>query len=422
MSISCVFYLRMGRLEQLQAQIKDAHDLLNGLRAAPHEEELVAEIRCMLLYFQGIVANTAGNYADAARCGAEALELAEAIADAWSHAVAVYVQTNAEFAQGRYQEARRYAKQAYAIATKAGNRWFLAYIHNDLGNIARALGNYAEARQNYQDGYALRKEFDDPDGMAVALNYLAQIAVVQGQYSEAERLFWRAAAIYQEIGDRGGLAATLNGLGRVACERREYEAAQQHLHQALQITAEMQFVPLMLATLLSAAELLVRIGQVDRGIELATLVFNHSGSEHETKERAQSSLLRYQAEFGADPMASATPNYAVAPLEVRQTISLQAALQMLQDDFRISRAKQDAHPPWAKPTSIPIDQPLIEPLSTRELEVLHLMALGHSNREIARLLVVTVGTVKSHVHNICAKLDAQSRVHAVARARELQLL
>jgi ATP/maltotriose-dependent transcriptional regulator MalT len=184
----------------------------------------------------------------------------------------------------------------------------------------------------------------------------------------------------------------------------------------------MQFVPLMLATLLSAAELLVRIGQVDRGIELATLVFSHSGSERETKERAQSSLLRYQAEFGPDPMVSATPNHAAVPVEPGQTISLQGALQMLQDDFRISRATQDAHLLWAKPSSVPIDQPLIDPLSTRELEVLHLIALGHSNREIARLLVVTVGTVKSHVHNICAKLDARSRVHAVARARELQLL
>jgi LuxR family maltose regulon positive regulatory protein len=65
---------------------------------------------------------------------------------------------------------------------------------------------------------------------------------------------------------------------------------------------------------------------------------------------------------------------------------------------------------------------LVEPLTSRELEVLQLMAAGQSNREIARTLVVSVGTVKKHLSNIFGKLNATSRTQAVARARELQLL
>ena len=65
---------------------------------------------------------------------------------------------------------------------------------------------------------------------------------------------------------------------------------------------------------------------------------------------------------------------------------------------------------------------LVEPLSERELEVLRLLAQGLSNREIAQRLVVTVGTVKSHVHTIIDKLGVSSRTQAVARARELALL
>jgi LuxR family maltose regulon positive regulatory protein len=49
-------------------------------------------------------------------------------------------------------------------------------------------------------------------------------------------------------------------------------------------------------------------------------------------------------------------------------------------------------------------QPLVEPLSDRELEVLRLVADGLSNRQIAERLVITVGTVKSHIHNLCGKL------------------
>jgi LuxR family maltose regulon positive regulatory protein len=68
------------------------------------------------------------------------------------------------------------------------------------------------------------------------------------------------------------------------------------------------------------------------------------------------------------------------------------------------------------------DQPLIDPLSERELELLQLLADGLSNQEIADLLIIAVGTVKAHTVNIYRKLNVNSRMQAVARARELRLL
>ena len=65
---------------------------------------------------------------------------------------------------------------------------------------------------------------------------------------------------------------------------------------------------------------------------------------------------------------------------------------------------------------------LVEPLSERELEVLRLIADGHSNQAIADRLVVAVSTVKKHVNNIYGKLDVQSRTQALVRARDLNLL
>jgi LuxR family maltose regulon positive regulatory protein len=65
---------------------------------------------------------------------------------------------------------------------------------------------------------------------------------------------------------------------------------------------------------------------------------------------------------------------------------------------------------------------LIEPLTEREHEVLQLLALGLSNKEMAERMVVSEGTVKTHVHNLIGKLGAQSRTHVLARAIELDLL
>ncbi len=77
-----------------------------------------------------------------------------------------------------------------------------------------------------------------------------------------------------------------------------------------------------------------------------------------------------------------------------------------------SRGKSEQLPP----------QPLVEPLSPRELEILRLLAVGLSNREIGERLFLALDTVKGHNRRIYSKLQVQRRTEAVARARALDLL
>jgi LuxR family maltose regulon positive regulatory protein len=65
---------------------------------------------------------------------------------------------------------------------------------------------------------------------------------------------------------------------------------------------------------------------------------------------------------------------------------------------------------------------ILEPLSSRELEILRLIAQGLSNREIGERLFLALDTVKGHNRRIFAKLQVSSRTEAIARARELGLL
>ena len=61
-------------------------------------------------------------------------------------------------------------------------------------------------------------------------------------------------------------------------------------------------------------------------------------------------------------------------------------------------------------------------LSKRELEILNLLAQGHSNQEIAANLFVSLSTVKTHIQNVFEKLDVNRRTQAVEKAKRLNLI
>jgi len=84
--------------------------------------------------------------------------------------------------------------------------------------------------------------------------------------------------------------------------------------------------------------------------------------------------------------------------------------------LRAAFSDKELHP--ASPSS----QPLIEPLSSREIEVLNLIAEGLTNPEIASRLYLSLNTIKVHSRNIYGKLGATNRTQAAAKARELGIL
>jgi DNA-binding CsgD family transcriptional regulator len=61
-------------------------------------------------------------------------------------------------------------------------------------------------------------------------------------------------------------------------------------------------------------------------------------------------------------------------------------------------------------------------LSKRELQILGLLAQGHSNQEIAAKLFVSLSTVKTHIQNLFEKLEVKRRLQAVEKAKRLNLI
>lgn len=176
----------------------------------------------------------------------------------------------------------------------------------------------------------------------------------------------------------------------------------------------------LLQRLLEAAEAAGRMGSVIEILIQQALAQEAQGKLSpalETLSRAMSlaepeGYVRIFADEGR-PMARLLSEAAARGLMPKYVSCLQAALQG-------GEQKREEAPP--APTVASSSQPLIEPLSERELEILRLIDQGLSNQEISERLFLALSTVKGHNRNIFGKLGAERRTEAVARARELGVL
>jgi LuxR family maltose regulon positive regulatory protein len=128
-------------------------------------------------------------------------------------------------------------------------------------------------------------------------------------------------------------------------------------------------------------------------------------------------------EYGL-PMAELLHQLAdrgVAPVYLEQILTVFADLRLTIDDCQLPD-KTGADRKYPEGASSKIIDPLVEPLSKRELEILELLAIRLSNQEISDNLHISVPTVKTHLSHICQKLEVKGRHVAVARARALGML
>ena len=134
--------------------------------------------------------------------------------------------------------------------------------------------------------------------------------------------------------------------------------------------------------------------------------------EHALEQAAQEAYVRLFLDEGM-PMAALLREATTRGSASEQVARLLAAFA---DTTGTEPGRTPGQVPGTRSSS------LVEPLSVRELEILRLIAAGHSNQAIADQLVVAVSTVKKHVNNLYGKLAVKSRTQALARARDLDLL
>ncbi len=203
--------------------------------------------------------------------------------------------------------------------------------------------------------------------------------------------------------------------------------------------AELQYPQALqwLAALLSSAEQVARVGSMISILALQVAALQASGATQETL-RVLDRLLTLAEPEGymrvfldaGESMQRALQAWLATSHMQKHGVSpaLVSYAQTLLDAFareQHQKVGEKVIPIGSPSLSHPLSQavpPLPESLTPREQEVLHLLAEGASNQEIARQLVVSFATAKKHVASILSKLGAENRTQAIARARALSLL
>ena len=151
---------------------------------------------------------------------------------------------------------------------------------------------------------------------------------------------------------------------------------------------------------------------------LETVAYEASGERAQARETLlqacqQAHLQGYQRLFLDEGVSIETVLKALLREELDEALAVY--VRTLLRAFAASRTN-------ASPPSSASALKMAEPLTAQERRVLHLLAEGCSNQEIADHLIVSLATAKKHVANVLLKLGAQNRTQAVALARAYSLL
>jgi serine/threonine protein kinase/DNA-binding CsgD family transcriptional regulator/tetratricopeptide (TPR) repeat protein len=393
------FYLRLGQIDDAMSVLERSQAIFEALKVPPPALGAADPLAAL-----SIVTVVLGDYTKAVQIGEQAYQACQARGDRGNLISCSLALASAYMAQGDYQTAQQVAQRGCGFAQELGHDWLNAYCLNLLGSATQALGDYAEAQEHYRISYMLREKFNDPEGMAVALNHLGNLAWVQENYAEAKLHYQHSLALYQNIGDKGGLAGALLGLGLADCKLEDDQSARKHFYAALHTALDAHLMPLVIITIVSIVEVFPESWSRELAIELLILTLDSPGGDYETRDKAQKLLTSYQV----------IPERLA---EIRGSADFDKATSTLLMELR---------KPVEKPAPFPASQQdnwqLVDPLTERELAIIHFIADGLSNHEIASKLFISIGTVKWYCSQIYAKFGVKSRTQAILYAKQLNLL
>jgi LuxR family maltose regulon positive regulatory protein len=423
-----------------------ARRALQLLPAARSDEDLW--LRILTLQAQGNCHRFQGEVREAEASYTEALTIARTLDSPFLiQAITNRIGQNQRL-QGRLRQAARTFETALGQAEARGGElaWFSAELHAHLSRIHTEWNDLDRALEHSQQSIKLSRQAENRLALLEGCLALAGVQAARGEVDAASLTLDRAWQLAVESGvpylevevaaQRAWLDLVPGGTGtpvgtiRPWAEARAVQRSQAANDDLPLILREFQDLILarfwlvqgrldealeLLAEVQPAAERAGRIGTLIQALVLRAVALEAQNDQAQTRDTLARALALGQPEGYVRTFLDAGPPLPSLISDVRLSVpaSHQAGRAFLSYMDRLLVA-------FSGPSELrPETQ---NPLTTREMEILALMAGGASNQDIAGRLVVTVGTVKGHVNHILDKLEAHNRTEAVARARKLGLL
>lgn len=337
--------------------------------------------------------------------------------------------------QGQRREAINLCRQALdKCVDRRGRPLPLAgSLHIYLGQIHQEANELNQALEHINTGIKLSKPLGPAGGVLNGLIALAQLQQAMGQPETAVATIqeirqaiaqWNIPQVEAQI--VGIEADILMKQGNIVAVERWAETAVLSPNDVPNPLREQDYF--------TYARFLLAWNQLDEAQTLLTN-FEHFAREsgrirslisiHLLQAQAAQALGRKDEVLSKLELAvrmAAPENYQRAFIEDgRPLFSHLSAVSAVAPEF-VAQLLTSIQPESNAQASLLPAQPLLDPLSQRELEILQFVANGLSNREIAEKAFISEGTVKSHVHHILEKLAVSNRTQAVTHAKELGLL
>jgi LuxR family maltose regulon positive regulatory protein len=425
-----------------------------GLAQLPKQDTL---LRARITLDLTIAHYLRGEFEPASQMLRETIAASQTVQQLLSKLSAVYLHVQILRAQGALSQALQLCLEEVELLTKCGWQNFPAagFLYVTLGDLLRERNELITAAEYLDKGITLGQEGGNPYVLIAGHTWLAWLRQSQGDSTGSQQAINTAIQLIQEkqIGRFWPLPLTTCYQARIRMAQGNLAAASRwaqvsglnpadppisYLYEVDYLTLSRLWIAQ--GNLEAAESLLLGLhhtamsaGRLGSLIEILILQAITSAGQKRSEEALLAlaealdlaepeGFIRIFLDEG-EPMMEIIRTWILETGSHKDLNNKQTRLLAYAEKLLGAFTNHVSEGPMTKGKAKPgIHQPtLVEPLTVRELEVLHLIAEGLSNDAIARKLFLSTGTVKVHLKHIYGKLDVNSRTQAVARLHELNL-
>ena len=314
--------------------------------------------------------------------------------------------------RGEYERAKELAEESLTISRGAHDKVMMADALLELAANSIFLGDREQGKKLYEEGIALCREVDSASRLGGFLMSLGYFLLLEGDYERGAALNEEAVALLRERGYKGYLEYALDNLGWAALLTGDPERARSYYQESLTRCTELGNRMVALESLEGMACVFVQEGASEQAARLlgtAGALREALGYQHSPEEDA----------WRAPYLAIIRSRLGEAAWE--EALAQGRAMSMVEAmEYALSKEESSATTP-----SSTLDQPSPPSapehpagLTSREVEVLGLVARGMTSAQIAKELFLSPRTVEAHLASIYHKLGVTSRAGATRFAFE----